>query len=100
MKIRLGRDDNTQNELYGEDGNDTLYGSGRLEGGKDFDTYFAYDTAVIKDEDGLGKVHIEIDGSPTLATGGTHKLGADDNTYQSVDGKITYIWNKEAHMTT
>ncbi|MFW2176507.1 MULTISPECIES: VWA domain-containing protein [unclassified Moraxella] len=94
--ITQGHDNNAQNELYGEDGNDTLYGSGRLEGGKDFDTYFAYDTAIIKDEDGQGKVHIELNGSPTLLTGGTHKLGADDNTYESTDGKITYIWDKQA----
>lgn len=95
--IANGYDGNAQNRLYGDDGNDTLYGSGYLEGGKDFDTYFAYDTAVIKDEDGLGKVHIDLDGSPILLTGGTHKLGASSNIYESADGKITYTWDKQAH---
>lgn len=43
--------------LYGEDGNDTLKGSGRLEGGRDYDKYYAYDTVVVKDEDGRGELY-------------------------------------------
>lgn len=48
------QDNNAQNKLYGEAGDDTLKGSGRLEGGKDYDTYYAYDTATVRDEDGQG----------------------------------------------
>lgn len=53
------KDNNAQNELYGEAGNDTLKGSERLEGGKDYDKYYAYDTAVVKDEDGEGVLYYD-----------------------------------------
>lgn len=93
-------DNNAQNELYGEAGNDTLKGSGQLEGGVGFDKYYAYDTAIIKDEDGKGEVYLAVGDAKILLTGGVRTSRMDDTLYESSDGSVRYVWNKTANTLT
>jgi Ca2+-binding RTX toxin-like protein len=64
-----------------------------LLGGKDFDTYFAGNTDIIYDEDGIGVVKFE----GTELTGGTLKAGTD-NVYLGDGGEYT-LNNEELTFT-